>query len=176
MLATSQRNRHVLLGPIMRLSKDSRHSNRIDSNNPSKNLNKKSPRKFLLPLAAIVILVIVLCVLVFNGFKSRAVAPVSQKYQLNSQTTPASTGSNEDNSLTPVDGTSGSASSNSSSVNLSVNGQQIDVPANGTYSSSTNNGSGQSNVNVSSSHSSSSAGTSVSNNSNVNINVNDSSN
>jgi len=62
-------------------------------------------------------------------------------------------------------------SSNSSQTNVTVNGQSIQVPENGTYSKTTDDNNGHTEVRVESSHSSSSTGGSASNNSTVQLNV-----
>jgi len=63
------------------------------------------------------------------------------------------------------------ATSNRSETNVTVNGERVEVPENGSYSKTIKDGNSRTNINVESNHSSTSSGNSSTNNSSVNVNI-----
>jgi hypothetical protein len=68
-------------------------------------------------------------------------------------------------------GSSSGTSTNKSDTNITVNGQSIEVPENGSYNKTIQDGNSRTDIKVESNHNSTSDGNSSSNNSSVNLNV-----
>jgi len=64
------------------------------------------------------------------------------------------------------------SASNTSNTSVTVNGQSVDVPANGSYNKQTTTPEGTTHVQVDSTHTSTSSGSNANNSSNVRININ----
>lgn len=110
-----------------------------------------------------------------TGHSSSQAAPKSTERLPSTDQTKQEEATTMNDESTNSAGQGGSGSTSNSSTSVTVNGQQIDLPENGSYSGTIDNGTSQTKVESNSSHSSSSSqngnSSSSSSRSSVNINI-----